>query len=266
MKAIVDIGNTKTKVGVFDGKALLEVRAYRLWRAADWQALRRDYPIDGGLLCTVSGCPDWAQDFRNEAGFVCWDRFRPDWRLPVRCRYDLATLGRDRIAIGAALQYLYPGQTVLGIGLGTCITYNLMRADGWLEPGAIAPGVYMRGRAMHEFTYALPQVTFNGTDTGITPSAPPDPAAGFGPSAQSARALNPTHIQDTESALLAGVLAGVRFELEGFIECYRRENGAVPVVLAGGDTGYFEFSTKKGIFANPNLGLVGLNEILDFNQ
>ncbi len=245
MKLVVDIGNTKVKAGIFDGKELVETRSCGGWCRDDLRRLRSVYPIECGILATVSGCPDWVRDEMADLPFVLWDRFRADLRYPVYSAYDMATLGRDRIAIGVALRYLYPQRTVLGIGLGSCITYNLVRPDGRLEPGAISPGVYMRSRAMHVFTHALPQVDL-------------DWAAAVWPT--------PMRVDGTETALRTGCVEGVRHELEGFIYRYRSECGPIPVVLTGGDAGYFEFSTKKGIFANPNLVLIGLNEILDYNK
>lgn len=245
MKLVVDIGNTKVKAGVFDGKRLVEARSYASWRPADLESLRQAYPLDGGLLATVSGTPDWVAAAMADVPFLIWDRFRSDWRFPVHSTYDMAALGRDRLAIGVALRCLYPNQTVLGIGMGSCITYNLVRADGRLEPGAIAPGVYMRAQAMHAFTHALPQV-----DLDWWAAAWPVPMA----------------VHDTETALRCGAVEGVRHELEGFIRRYREACGSIPVVLTGGDAGYFEFSPKKRIFAKPNLVLVGLNEILDYNK
>lgn len=245
MKLVVDIGNTKVKAGVFDGKRLVAAQSYATWRRSDLESLRRAYAIDGGILSTVSGTPDWVAAAMADVPFLLWDRFQPAWRYPVYSHYDMAALGRDRLAIGVALNYLYPQQTVLGIGMGSCITYNLVRADGCLEPGAIAPGVYMRAQAMHAFTHALPQV-----DLDWKADAWPTPVA----------------VRDTETALRCGAVEGVRHEVEGFIRRYRHECGSIPVVLTGGDAGYFEFSSKKRIFAKPNLVLVGLNEILDYNK
>lgn len=247
MKLVVDIGNTKVKTGVFDGKELVAAQSYDEWGRDDWRQLCRRYAIERGILATVSGCPDWVAEETAGKPFLLWDRFRPELAAccPVYGAYDMATLGRDRMAIGVALRYLYPQQAVLGIGMGSCITYNLVRADGRLEPGAISPGVYMRLRAMHTFTHALPQVDL-------------DWRAGSWPT--------PVPVGDTATALLAGAVEGARYELEGFIARYRAAYGPVPVVLTGGDAGYFEFSPKKKIFASPNLALIGLNEILDYNK
>lgn len=247
MKLVVDIGNTKAKAGVFDGKTLVETRVYADFSQADFRQIKRDYPVSRTLVCAVAACPDWmTADGFADAAFWLWHRDRPGLRYPVEVRhYDPATLGFDRIAIGVALRCLCPGRTVLGIGMGTCITYNLVTADGLFEPGPISPGVCMRGRAMHVFTHALPQIT-------------PDWQAGTWPV--------PMPVDDTGTALRAGMVEGTRYELEGFVARYRAAHGAIPVYLTGGDAGYFEFSPKKRIFASPNLGLIGLNEILDYNK
>lgn len=266
MKLVVDIGNTKTKVGLFDGKKLVHAQAYTAWQADDLKRLLDTYSVERGLLCTVGERPPWwggQHDAQTQSAAApltqnrheaegqpqpspAWLEFTPSLPLPISYSYhNPATLGRDRLAMAAALHTLYPQQTVLGIGMGSCITYNLLHQDGRLEPGAISPGVAMRLRAMHHFTHALPQIDLDW-DAAQWPV--------------------PTAVDSTTTAMRAGAVEGVYHELCGFIGRYRAEYGPLPVVLTGGDALYFEFSTKNGIFVNPNLVLVGLNEILDYNK
>ncbi|MDE5743863.1 MAG: hypothetical protein K2O46_07690, partial [Bacteroidales bacterium] len=88
MKLVVDIGNTKVKAGVFDGKRLVEVRAYDAWRRDDLESLRQAYAIDGGILATVSDTPDWVAAAMADVPFLIWDRFQAGWRFPVHTAYD----------------------------------------------------------------------------------------------------------------------------------------------------------------------------------
>ena len=47
---------------------------------------------------------------------------------------------------------------------------------------------------------------------------------------------------------------------------YKSKNTDTVFVFTGGDSFYFEKELKNSIFANPNLVLIGLNEILDYNE
>jgi type III pantothenate kinase len=50
------------------------------------------------------------------------------------------------------------------------------------------------------------------------------------------------------------------------INVYKKENKETIITVTGGDCFFFEKELKNSIFANPNLVLIGLNEILDYNE
>jgi type III pantothenate kinase len=58
---------------------------------------------------------------------------------------------------------------------------------------------------------------------------------------------------------------GATAEIDGFIEQYKNLYPDINVVLTGGDVNFFEKRVKNSIFADQNLILKGLNEILDYN-
>jgi type III pantothenate kinase len=47
---------------------------------------------------------------------------------------------------------------------------------------------------------------------------------------------------------------------------YRQLFGDLKVYVTGGDLGYFDKYLKNSIFAAPNLVLIGLKKILEFNE
>jgi type III pantothenate kinase len=51
----------------------------------------------------------------------------------------------------------------------------------------------------------------------------------------------------------------------GFISNYEKQYKSLKIVLTGGDANFFVKELKNGIFADPNLVLKGLNEILIYN-
>ena len=71
--------------------------------------------------------------------------------------------------------------------------------------------------------------------------------------------------QNTEESILSGILNGSRAEADGIIERYKNTFGEIIVILTGGDAHFFDKKLKSSIFVVPNLVLIGLNVILNFN-
>ena len=70
---------------------------------------------------------------------------------------------------------------------------------------------------------------------------------------------------DTNSSIISGVQQGILSEVKSIISDYKLQYPDIIAVVTGGDCFFFEKELKSSIFANPNLVLIGLNEILDFN-
>ena len=68
-----------------------------------------------------------------------------------------------------------------------------------------------------------------------------------------------------EQAIQAGVIHGIAAEIDGIIDRYKLSYPNLQVLLTGGDAKFFAKKLKSNIFAVPNLVLIGLNEILEFN-
>jgi type III pantothenate kinase len=166
---------------------------------------------------------------------------KPETDLPISHRYKtLDTLGADRIAGVVAVHALYPGKNVLLIETGTCITYDLISADGIYQGGGISPGLHMRFMALHTFTHKLPLI---------------EPVS------------NPALLGDsTETSILSGVVNGLKAEVEGIISLYESNYENLTIILSGGNLDYFDKNLKNNIFAVPNIVLTGLNIILEFND
>ena len=150
------------------------------------------------------------------------------------------TIGADRLALSAAAVHFYPGKNNLVIGLGSCITYNFINQYHQFLGGAISPGMEMRFKSMHEYTAKLPL-------------APKD--WNF-----------PVIAYDTKTNLQSGVLAGICFEIDGYIDFYASRYGNFNVVLTGGDAGYFARRLKNKIFADLNFLFKGLYALSEVNN
>jgi type III pantothenate kinase len=69
----------------------------------------------------------------------------------------------------------------------------------------------------------------------------------------------------TRESIQSGVVNGLVFEIDGFIEANSKNYPKLQVVLTGGDAKYFVGKLKNSIFVDLNLNLIGLNRILEHN-
>ena len=64
---------------------------------------------------------------------------------------------------------------------------------------------------------------------------------------------------------MSGVINGSIEEVKGLVRLYRQQYPNLQVVLSGGDADYLDKHLKIRIFAFPNIVLLGLYEILEYN-
>ncbi|MBP6795866.1 MAG: type III pantothenate kinase [Saprospiraceae bacterium] len=235
----IDIGNSATKCGLFRGEKL--VRSYHFDGVFDEYIFRNCfslYPVAKVMLCSVKPVNrDFKKYLKTNHQVI---EMSHKLRLPVKIKYETPnTLGKDRLAAVCGAMRLYPRTDLLVIGIGTCITYDLVRSNGDYMGGLISPGLDMRLKAMHKFTAKLPLVT-RSTNVKLI---------GF----------------DTTTALQAGGLWGMKAEISGMMEIFKYKYDAIKVILAGGGAEYYKKRLKKPIFAHPNLVLLGLNNLLSLN-
>ncbi|MBK5272938.1 MAG: type III pantothenate kinase [Bacteroidia bacterium] len=150
------------------------------------------------------------------------------------------TMGADRLALAAAAIHLFPQKNNLVIGLGSCVTYNFINKFHEFMGGSISPGMEMRLKAMNQFTAKLPFVL---PDNNV-------PLIGY----------------DTNTNLLGGVILGMAYEIDGFINAYKERFLNFNVLLTGGDIAYLGSHLKNKIFADPDLIFKGLYEISELNN
>ena len=69
----------------------------------------------------------------------------------------------------------------------------------------------------------------------------------------------------------SGVQNGIKYELEGFVKKYKKDEQELNIVLCGGDSIFFDTLLKNSIFATciknePYLVLKGLNAVIQYNN
>lgn len=159
--------------------------------------------------------------------------------IPIQLTYRTPeTLGRDRIAAVVGAYMRCPGRNLLVIDAGTAITYDFLSEKGEYFGGNISPGMTIRFKSLHKYTKRLPMLDENGDI----------PLIGY----------------NTETAIRSGVVSGIVREMDAYIDEFRNKYPGLLVFLTGGHSFYFETKLKNSIFADENLVLKGLNEILNY--
>ena len=172
------------------------------------------------------------------ACYQAWKRCVTDGAsLELAAANEIAGAMKTWAVVGANEQF--PGRDILVIDAGTCITYEFVDAAARYHGGNISPGLQMRFKALHQFTGRLPMVALEGR---MVPMG-----------------------KDTDTAIRAGVLKGIEYEISGYITVMKHKYPELLVFLTGGDDFSFDTNLKSIIFADRFLVLKGLNRILNYN-
>ncbi len=238
MNIVIDQGNTSAKVAVFERSKILASFIFKPLTINRLQKILNGFSPSKGIVSAVGelnpGIIDCLQ--KKLPRLVILNENTP---VPIKIGYRTPeTLGRDRIASAVAAHLRYPGNNLLVIDAGTAVTFDFIASGGRFEGGNISPGMTTRFKALHQFTKRLPMLDEHGDTPGL----------GY----------------DTSTAIRSGVVNGILKEMEAYIGEYREKYPDLLVFLTGGHSFYFESKLKKSIFADGNLVLNGLNEILNY--
>lgn len=240
MNIIIDQGNTATKVALFENGVQKLRLKFADFTVKDFLKLKEVYVFEAGILSSVRQDVDAALVACLRNAIPSFLFFDDTLRLPIEIAYETPqTLGKDRIAAVVGATCKYPGQNLLIIDAGTAITYEVVEASGRYVGGNISPGLNTRFRALHDYTDLLP-LEKEGDDIPLIGTS-------------------------THTAIQAGVVNGIVYEIDGYIDSLSREYPGLLVFLTGGHSIYFESRLKNCIFADTNLVMIGLNRLIDYN-
>lgn len=249
MLLLLDIGNTHTHAGLWDGRHLhhptdLETPG---WFDGSTEKklsrhLRGKRP-DAVAVCSV--VPKATARLRTAA--------RRMWRTPV---FELTvetvsevgidypkpeTIGPDRLANAIAARRLF-GAPVLVVDFGTAVTFDVVNRRGDYVGGIIAPGLAAMTDYLHEKTALLPRIRI--------------------------REVRRTVGRSTEEAMLIGAVHGYRglvreliAELKRDLRCPR-----LPVVATGGYAALIAARLPEITTVKPQLTLDGLRLVWEDQQ
>lgn len=239
---IIDIGNTCSKFVCFDGfKIIEEIRADKGEESVLYDFCKK-YAFNKGIYSTVTDLSPEFSKIIDTLPFPVMKFSSGKTRIPIKNNYKTPeTLGADRLAAAVGANYLQPSRDILIIDVGTCITFDFISSEGVYEGGNISLGPTMRLKALHEYTSKLPLVERKGVMTEI---------------------LGDT----TETAIRNGVILGIKYEIERYVDEFMQKYPQLFVYLTGGVHLNLHYSEKILIFANDFIVPIGLNRILEYNN
>ena len=253
MLLAIDIGNTDTTLGVFDGEELRATwhLATSIHRMSDEYAalllnLMRQQGLDIPDIKAIALCsvvPPLISTF--DELFQRYFHISPlvvgaGVKTGVRIRMDNPReVGADRIVNAAAAHHLYGGPVIV-TDLGTATTFDTVSKEGDYLGGAIAPGIFTAAEALFTRAALLHRVEL----------ARPKRAIGT----------------NTIAAMQSGIIFGYVGLVEGIVARIQQELGEkAKVVATGGAAKLIAKETKVIDVVNPDLILIGLRLVYQMN-
>jgi type III pantothenate kinase len=243
----VDVGNTQTALGLYEGERLLDH-----WRAAT-EARRTGDELGimlGGFLdlgavegiCLSSSVPALTSAYQEVA-----ERWRvpilvvgPGVRTGIQVRYDdPREVGPDRIvnAVAASAKY---GAPCIVVDFGTSTNFDVVSAAGEFVGGVLAPGIEISMDALFQRAARLTKVDFVEPPTVIG--------------------------KTTVAALQSGLVYGFAGQVDGIVQAIRGELGVeAPVVATGGLADLIAPHARTVGKVDPYLTLDGLRIVWERN-
>ena len=230
---LIEIGNTAVKAAWSDRMTLGKTFRYQGEKSMEFilSLTKKEKP---GVMVVSSVYPLSGQDITLlEAEcekLLILDRNHKD----ILIEQGLPTyLSYDRAASILASRYLFRGKGCTIVDFGTTMSVDFTSGEGLYQGGNISLGCRTRFKAINRYSRALPLV-----DTPENPD---------------------TVGQGEVSSIESGVVSGIVFEIEGYLNLHPENI----VVFTGGDANYFAKRMKSSIFVICNLVLMGLALIAD---
>jgi type III pantothenate kinase len=153
---LIDIGNTRVKWALFDGRRLgrQQAAAYIGWTSTEFarRIFSRSRGVERVLIVSVAGArvgqmvtaaalsrvgvmPEFFASARHVAGVTTM--YSEPWRL-----------GADRLVAAIGAHRIARGRAVCAIGVGTALTVDLVDAEGVHRGGAIVPAPELMKRSL----------------------------------------------------------------------------------------------------------------------
>ena len=249
MLLVIDVGNTTTVIGVYDGEEL--VHDWRVRTVIDhtvdeygmliynlYKTSRLSSKVVKAIIISCVVPP-----MLNILQPVCQKYFHieplvvgPGIKTGMPILYDNPReVGADRIVNAVAAYDKYKRDLII-VDFGTATTFDYISSRGEYLGGCIAPGIKIASEALFEKAAKLPRVEFARPKCVVT--------------------------KDTVSGMQAGIIFGYAGLVDGIVERMREEVKGHPLVIATGGLARVVASETKTIeIVDEMLTLEGLRLI-----
>ncbi|MBU1341353.1 MAG: type III pantothenate kinase [Proteobacteria bacterium] len=223
MLLVIDVGNTNTVIGIYDGDVLKydwRIRTIRDTTADEFNVLANALFSDKGILRTkikktiISSVVPSAVPILN-AFCEKYLKITPVWINPDSVKKLMPILynnpnevGADRIVNAVAAYDKYKTALIV-IDFGTATTFDVISEKGEYLGGAIVPGVMIAADALFQKASRLPRVEIFKA---------PEKVIG----------------KDTIESIKSGIIYGNAAMVDGMVERMSKEMGSSPRILATG--------------------------------
>jgi len=240
MNLVIDIGNSFTKFAFFEQDSIVEKYQFENNPEHLIKELNSFKQIDKAIVSSVNNSLSEILEIpiKNLTKNILFFNYKT--KIPIENKYTAKkTLGLDRLAAIIGANYLFINSNILVFDAGTALTIDFINKNNQYLGGNISPGLEMRFNSLHNYTSKLPLVkkSENFQELGKT----------------------------TEEAIISGIQKGMIYEIDSYINDFKKNYDDLKIVFTGGDSFFFEKKLKNTIFANPNLVLIGLHKVLKFN-
>ncbi|MCC9042743.1 type III pantothenate kinase [Myroides sp. M-43] len=235
----IDIGNTRTKIAMFEKDTVLETQVFEqvFFEKKIIEILEKNTSKTKIILSSVGKLNtqtfDWLKK-NTEIIIISHESIFPFKNLYA----TPSTLGIDRMVLAAGAVLQHPNCNRLVIDAGTCITYEFINHRNEYLGGAISPGLLLRYKALNHYTEKLPLLSPIDIDYLIG--------------------------NQTDQSIHSGVINGITQEIDGIINQYKSLYPDIKIILTGGDTLFLVKRLKNVIFANSNFLLESLNNLYQY--
>jgi type III pantothenate kinase len=245
----IDVGNTSTVFGLFDGAELTEhwrIATERHKSGDELGALYRNFvdlaQVDG--ICLSSTVPQLVRSYTEFAArYASADLLElgPGVKTGIPVRYDdPREVGPDRIANSVAAAEKY-GAPCIVVDFGTSTNFDVVSAAGEYVGGVLAPGIEISMDALFARAARLRKIDFV------------EPATVIG--------------KTTVAALQSGVVFGFAGQVDGIVERIRGElETDAPTVATGGLADLIAPHARTIDRVDPFLTLDGLRLVWERNR
>jgi type III pantothenate kinase len=257
MLLVIDVGNTNTVLGLFEGDRLMH----------DWRIRTEiDHTIDeyGVLISNLyQSSRMHAKEIKSVGAIIiscvvppmlnileplCLKYFKikpmivgPGIKTGMPIFYDNPKeVGADRIVNAVAAYDKYRRESII-VDFGTATTFDYVSPKGEYMGGCIAPGIVISSEALFARASKLPRVEFSKPKTVVT--------------------------KDTVSAIQAGIMFGYAGLVDGIVGRMKAEVKTKPLVIATGGLASIVAKEAKSIDKiEEMLTLEGLRLIYELNN